>query len=127
MNCLLKLRVPALFSPGLALDDSVGLIGGSLIGFLHFDKGDLLVFHLVLGDEAENVLLTVLLLLPRICQSCSRNGEPVQLPWVVADGIDGRNLPSDPEQEASPLVLDGSQCQRSHCAGLSHVLPLLLA
>ena len=112
MNCSLIQRVPALFSPEIALDDSVGIIDGSLVDLLHFDEGDFLIFHLVLGDEAKNVLLTVLVLLPRLCQSSSRDCQPVLLPWVVADGLEGRNLPPDPEQEASSPVLGSSYPQR---------------
>ena len=116
MDFSLKLRVPAFFSLELALDDPVGLVNGSLVGLLHFDEGDLLIFHLVLSDEAKNVLLTVLILLPQLCQSSSHAGQPATLPWVVTDGLEGGKLPPDPEPEASPPVPCGSQLRRSHRA-----------
>ena len=65
---------------------------------------------------AENVLMTVLLLLPQLCQCNGRNSQPVLLLplWVLANVIEGHDPSSDPEQGASPLVLGDSQCQRSH-------------
>ena len=96
MNCSLKLRVPAFFSLDLALDDPVGLVNSSLVGLLHFDEGDLFIFHLALRDEAENDLLTALVLLPRLCQPSSRANQPAMLLWVVTDDLEGCDLPPDP-------------------------------
>ena len=94
----------------LVFDDLLGFIDGGFIAVLHLEVGGLLAVYLVLGDEAENVLLGALVFLPRFCQSSSCPGQLVLslLLWVVADDLEGRNLPPDPEQEAGSPVLGGS-------------------
>ena len=53
--------------------------------------------------------MAVLILLPRFRQSSSCTGQPVLnlLLWVVADDLEGRTLPPDPEQEAGSPILGG--------------------
>ena len=87
--------LPALFSPEDVLDDCVGLVAGRLIDLFHFNKGDLFVCNLVLGDEIENILLATLVISLRVCQYDGHCGQLVPLLplWLVASLLDGRDTP----------------------------------
>ena len=103
--------LPALFSPEDVPDDYVGLVAGCLIGLLHFNKGDLFVCNLVLGDEIENIILATLILSPRVCQSDGHCGQlmPLLSLWLVANLLDGRDPPLRANQVAHPPTLGGAQ------------------